>query len=201
MDQHSFDAECQRLARPWLDLRRRREGKAVGVWGGPGPMPPPEGDWEHWFTVSCDWLARHGFHLSGLLGVYKNCASRKVREFVALLGEPSEAGWGEGIELAGTEELSLPPPEALELFGNRAVRDLVRGDPTGTPLAHYDEGCPLYRKGIFISLGGWHISWPEHDAYDEETGRLVLWTFQDAEPWLEVWQRPSGILEVMPRIT
>jgi hypothetical protein len=50
-------------------------------------------------------------------------------------------------------------------------------------------------------LGGWHEPWPENDAYDDEPGRLVLWTFKNSEPWLEVWQRPSGQLEVVARIT
>lgn len=202
MDQATFDAECRLLARPRLDLRRHQSGEVVGVWGGVGPLQPPVGNWEHWLTVSCDWLARNGFPLSGLLAVYENRAEGAFHEFAVVLGSRTEVvGWGGGTELAGTEEVSRPPEEALQMYGSPAMRESISSGLAGTPFANYSDQCPLYRKGILLSLGGWHIPWPEYDTYDQEAGRLVLWTFEGAEPWLEVWQRPSGQLEVIPRIS
>src|SRR5215472_15759253 len=101
MDPAQFSEECQRLARPRLDLRRRDQvGEVAGVWGGPGPLPAPRGDWRHWITVSCGWLGRHGFQLSGLLGVYENRADGAFHDFAAVLSEPAgTVAWGGGVEL------------------------------------------------------------------------------------------------------
>lgn len=207
MDQAAFDEECQRLARPRLNLlRRQQSGEVVGVWGGTGPLSPPAGDWRHWITVSCDWLSRNGFAVSGLLGVYENTNGDHFHEFTAVTGEATGGRLlgGGGVELVGTEDVALPPPEALEVYGSPAMRELTQRGNEGNPLATYQERCPLFyadAEGIFATLGGWHVPWPENDAYDDELGRLVLWTFKDSEPWLEVWQRPSGQLRVVPRIT
>jgi hypothetical protein len=39
------------------------------------------------------------------------------------------------------------------------------------------------------------------DAYGGQEGRLVLWTFHEAEPWVEVWLDKGGRLKAVPRIT
>ena len=203
-----FREECLRLARPRLNLRRRQGvGDVVGIWSGWGCIPHPPGAWEHRITVSCDWLRRNDFPLSGLLGVYENPDYRSFRErFIAVQAdEPGVALHGNGgIELVGTEDVALPPVEALEVYGNEEMRNLLHSPDQTALLDAYEERCPLHyadREGIYAMLGGWHVLWPENDAYDDEPGRLVLWTFKDSEPWLEVWQRPSGQLEVVPRIT
>lgn len=215
MDPAQFREECQRLSRPRLNLRRRRKpGDVVGIWGGSGCLPPPPGNWKHRITVSCDWLHRNGFDLSGFLAVYENrdddtsFRSIPFRErFRAVQAdEPAIALSGtDGIDLVGTEDVALPPVEALEVYGSAEMRRLLLPSlDQATLLDTYEERCPLHyadKEGIYALLGGWHVPWPENDAYDDEPGRLVLWTFKDAEPWLEVWQRPSGLLEVVPRIT
>lgn len=210
MDAARFREECRRLARPRLNLRRREGPRdVVGVWGGSGPLPlpPPPGPWEHRITVSCDWLHRNGFGLSGLLAVYERRDDVPFREqFAAVRADGVRTDWsaGGGIGLVGAEDVALPPVEALEIYGSEAIRRLLEGPDRASLLDTYEEQCPLHyadEEGIYAMLGGWHVSWPEDDAYDAEPGRLVLWTFRDAEPWLEVWQRHSGQLAVVPRIT
>jgi hypothetical protein len=140
------------------------------------------------------------------LSVFENTDENHFHEFEAVVGERPVGRWTspDGIELVGTEDLALPPVEALEAYGSTAMRELTQRGNEGNPLATYEERCPLYyakSEGIYAILGGWHVPWPENDAYDDEPGKLVLWTFKDSEPWLEVWQRPSGELHVIPRIT
>jgi hypothetical protein len=50
-------------------------------------------------------------------------------------------------------------------------------------------------------LGGWHMLWPEDDRFDRGDNELLLWTFEDAEPWVEVWLTAQGELVVQERIT
>jgi hypothetical protein len=141
------------------------------------------------------------------LGVYETLDDMPFRErYMAV--QADGPGFvllgGGGIELVGTEDVALPPVEALEVYGSEEMRRLLQRPAQSSPLDTYEERCPLHyadKEGIYAALGGWHVSWPESDAYDDEPGRLVLWTFKDSEPWLEVWQRPSGQLEVVPRIT
>jgi hypothetical protein len=74
----------------------------------------------------------------------------------------------------------------------------------------FQRNCPLYnKKDVDAVLGGWHINWHddrplwkpvqnERGLLDEEASyrcgdnRLVLWTFRDAEPWVEVWMDKDG---------
>jgi hypothetical protein len=130
-----------------------------------------------------------------------------LREQFAVLhaaGPSISLSSSDGIELIGTEDVALPPEEALEIYGSEEMRKVLHDPDQVGLLESYPERCPLHyadREGIYAMLGGWHVPWPENDAYDNEPGRLVLWTFKEAEPWLEVWQRPAGHLEVVPRIT
>lgn len=208
MDQATFDQECLRLARPRLNLRRQQaSGEIVGVWGGAGPRTSLEGEWKHWITVSCDWLNRNGFGLSGHLCLYENQEENRPDEerFVVLLLEDIGSNEINGIRLGSTEDISLPPLEALAVYGSTPMRELLtKGSEYENPLGTYQERCPLFyadAEGIFATLGGWHTTWPDSDDYENEPGRLVLWTFCDSEPWLEVWQRPKGQLDVVSRIT
>ncbi|WP_155634076.1 hypothetical protein [Burkholderia cepacia] len=50
--------------------------------------------------------------------------------------------------------------------------------------------CPLY-------AGGWNMRWPDDEPVDLD---LVLWTFEEAEPWVEVF-RDGGRYPVIQRIT
>src|SRR5262249_17740336 len=137
---------------------------------------------------------------------YENTDEDHFHEFAAVMDGTAgrRLAGPDGIELVSTEDVAMPPEEALAVFGSNAIRELTKRGNEGNPLATYKERCPLFyadAEGIFAMLGGWHVSWPENDAYDDEQGRLALWTFKDSEPWLEVWQRPSGQLEVVARIT
>jgi hypothetical protein len=47
-------AEAEHLARPCVLLRREgAKDRLAAVWGGPGPVPAPEGSYRHWLTIDC----------------------------------------------------------------------------------------------------------------------------------------------------
>jgi hypothetical protein len=118
-----------------------------------------------------------------------------------------------GIPLFGQEEPSIPPSEALDVCGSDRARDWFATIAAGGGAARnapaiaqaydgeYQRRCPLWRDDVFAVMGGWHTLWPDSDDYGAQPERLVLWTFRDAEPWVEVWTDDSGSLLAVPRIT
>ena len=49
-------------------------------------------------------------------------------------------------------------------------------------------------------LGGWHMAWPEGDWDELIDKQLIVWTFAESEPWIEVWEDGSRF-RVIQRIT
>jgi hypothetical protein len=126
----------------------------------------------------------------------------------------------DGIPLFGEESYSLLSFDELLSSGSALLDKILRA--TGhtradaesksfrdsQAITDYEQEahrhCPLYcskSEGLYAVLGGWHVLWPDDDSYDRDYGRLVLWTFHDSEPWVEVWLDKSGKLSVLPRIT
>ncbi len=60
---------------------------------------------------------------------------------------------------------------------------------------------PLYRKGAYATLGGWHMGWAEDDWQGLLDATLLVHTYMDSEPWVEAWELPSGEMKVIQRIT
>jgi hypothetical protein len=111
----------------------------------------------------------------------------------------------------------LPPIEAIFRFGSESVQQWLRdhnwqpgwgyndnfGDPA--PAKEYERlyqsECPLYSSdGVFAMLGGWHFPWPDGDWQDLLDQSLLVWTFKESEPWVEVWNTAQGF-RVIQRIT
>jgi hypothetical protein len=59
----------------------------------------------------------------------------------------------------------------------------------------------MYWDRAYATLGGWHFPWPDDDWRDLVDNTLLVQTYMDSEPWIEVWQEPSGELKVIERIT
>ncbi len=207
-------AEAARLARPALQLREGGDGPLAAVWVG--------GE-EHRVSVDIGILAGLGLDASlasafaggqptGSIDVFAGdveptrhprvLANRRLR----------------GAPLHATRVASFPPLEALCAYGGPVVdtwlSDLgatranaggarVRDSREGTAvLRAWQASCPLYVGAADVLLGGWHMLWPEDDTYDRGDGsRLVVWTFRDAEPWLELWTDNAGRFSTIERIT
>src|SRR5208283_4274490 len=104
-----------------------------------------------------------------------------------------------GTPLYGHEAVSFPPIMAVCLYGGVKVGEWIKS--LGYERTDYDlientdlgqgyrqelmKRCPLYSNAYAAVLGGWHAMWPEDHFYMPSEMRLVLWTFRDAEPWIE----------------
>ena len=121
------------------------------------------------------------------------------------LGDPALLSCG--VPLYAREHVSLPPVDALFLFGSERIADyLARHDWTREdgfndnfpdPAAHtyerqWQATCPLYMSEVVAMLGGWNFPWPDGDFAECAGDVLVLWTLRGSEPWLEVFVHDSA---------
>jgi hypothetical protein len=213
MELDTLMAEGMRLSKPCIHLRAGDGALEVqGIWGGQGVFEVPDkSDWVHKVSVACSALRLLGFELEGCLSVYEN-AGRCIAKIEPTAGLPQSSSGG--LALRGSPMMSFPPLDAICLYGNSEIAEwlksegLSRNDAAGlyeTELGdayerEYQARSPLYGENADVVLGGWHTIWPEDDSYDENEGSLLLWTFRDAEPWIEVWLS-DGKLDVKERIT
>jgi hypothetical protein len=119
------------------------------------------------------------------------------------------------IPLYAEPYVSLPPLDAIFLLGSdRVGRFLARNHwSRNEPFNHNFPGqaaheyetlwrrnCPLYRDDIAGALGGWNMPWPDGDFEALISCELLIWTIEEAEPWVEVFET-GGSFQVFQRIT
>jgi hypothetical protein len=213
-------AEGERLARPCLFLAEAANpAGVVAYWRGNGRVGyrGRDGD-RHRITFDCGWLSQHGVRVRGSVGVYD--VDGRWRWPVPLHLDRLEAPLAElridgGTPLYGQEDRSFTPFPALCLYGGPAVGKWLAAeglDRTDYDIAETTEIGEAYqeeyrnRSPLYLAdqpaavLGGWHASWPDDEFYLPREMRLALWTFREAEPWVEVFER-SPNMPVRLRIT
>jgi len=215
--------EGDRLARPCVWLCETGYNRDVGAaWGGPGIVPAPDKALRHWLSVDCFWykevLHHYGHKIgppAGVLSVYTDDDGGGV----AVHDLKAKFGLKRGATvLYARPGRSMPPIEAVFLLGSPAVKTWLKANkwkpewgynnnfkdrkPVRQYLRDYEDLCPLYGKLLTAHavLGGWHFPWPDEDWADRVERSLLVWTFEDSEPWVEVWADGKRY-EVKQRIT
>jgi hypothetical protein len=210
--------EAQHLARPCTLLVPQADTESVAaIWGGPGIVLPSGDTQLHRITIDCRFLPSDFQDLAGCMSVYYT-EDDQVRDPVrydttATLPTTSHPG----INLYPQRTKSLPPIEALFRFGSPVIQDWLlanRWQPDweyndnfpDRAIANaynriYQAQNPFYTGAAFAVLGGWHFPWPDGDWDDLLQQRLIIWTFEDAEPWLEVWRTNNDQFQLKARIT
>lgn len=207
-------AEGLRLARPCVYLRTTGED-FVAFWAGKGIVPCEQRPFRHWLSISSRCILSSEGEASGCLSIYTNeddCIAGVVT--VDQHRELPEAS--DGIRLYAHPASSMPPLEAVFKLGSPEVtRWLVANNwesewgyndnfPDRSPVDIYERAyqaqLPLYDGSAHAVLGGWHMPWPEGDWDELLNKQLVVWTFADSEPWVEVW-RDGVDLRVIQRTT
>jgi hypothetical protein len=207
-------AEGRRLARPCVYLCTSGDHFAA-IWGGKGVVPGGDGPYRHWLSVACSYIPGGEAKPSGCLSIYTDeddCDSG----IVALDDSLTLPEWAEGLRLYAHPGSSLPPIDAVFKFGSREVAEWLAANewqpawghndnfPDSAPVAlyerEYQKQLPLYSGGAHAVLGGWHMPWPDGDWDELVDKRLIVWTFAESEPWVEVW-KDEGSFHVIQRIT
>jgi hypothetical protein len=199
MDGAELLREGHRLARPSIRLLTTGH-ELVGFWGGRGHVQSvASASLRHWLTIDARQIP--GLQLSGCISVYADPAERTG---LALhdpdRGLPSS---GDGEPLFAHAAESMPPIDAIFRFGSESVgrwlrklgwkrdwpyNDNFRGrDAVADYERVYQRECPFFSATADAVLGGWSLPWPDGDWEERLTQHLAIWTFRDAEPWLETW--------------
>lgn len=191
MNISDLTAEAEKLARTGSLLRKIGFGDPVAYWHAMGEGEPCVS-----FRSGPRWLT---VHLESAGGVVSS-SEEPCRSRVPLYAEPY---------------VSLPPVDAVFLLGSETVeRYLQKYDwPRNEPLngnfpgevAHeyqalWQQNCPLYRNDVAAAVGGWNMPWPDGDFENIISSELLIWTFEEAEPWIEVF-RSGATHRVFQRIT
>jgi hypothetical protein len=192
IDLAGFIAEATKLARPSVQLR-------------PGGTGEPRAYW-------------HGNVHDGLVACL-----RVEDKWLDIFTSWRRDGWVEVRDVPQTSDtplfahtvLSLPPIDVVFMRGSPEVeahltrvgwrRDWPYNDNCRDPVAnaynrHWQTTCPLYGKGTYAVCGGWPVPWPDDDFAEWIDSDLVLWTLEEAEPWVEVFRR-DGQYHVLKRVT
>jgi len=217
MTPDQFIAEGRRLQRKTLLLRPDGPGEVAAIWHasrGRDSAAIDDSGYALRLTVKARFIPGVKAADDLYLSVYtneKDCESGHVARGRAW---PARGG----TPLFAHEATVLPPIEAVFARGSEAVEEWLR-ENDGTREEICAEGWPdfevlspyyeLYRRehplfhdaGAYAVLGGWHAAWPEGDWLDLMNAKLLLWTLEDAEPWIEVWRTSAAEFRVIQRIT
>ncbi len=194
MTYEEFLAEAKRLTKPCRHYRFAEIGEPVsGYWHG-----VRDGD-------ICVSVERGGKWLNVYLD--NECESGRV--------DVSTEPIASSRPLYRFDAESLPPVDAVFRFGSPPVEKYIQecgwqrdwefnNNFKGTVAHEYErewaKQCPLYGGGVVAVEGGWAIPWPEGNWNDYLGSELVLWTFEESEPWVEVFWDGSKF-SVLQRIT
>ena len=200
------------LARPCINLHDALPSEPViAVWGGDGIVPGPFGSYAHWISLDCRALPHASQLQIGWLSVYVTTDDFESGVVVVDPATVVTNYYNGGVALSGTRTHSFPPIDAVvqeaQVKAWLASQDIVH-DPVHNAYFEdegynqvYQEQCPIYSSQSVAVIGGWHFPWPEGDWQKLQESTLLVWTFRDAEPWVEAWLMPDGSFQVFQHIT
>jgi hypothetical protein len=216
--------EAEALALPCFDLiPASRDEQPVAYWGGRrGDLPNKSAgairsskhilsvDYTLWDVLGLKGRGPFAVELQELRDGDERAVTLPVRS--ARVADVTFSG---AVPLKAVRSVSLPPLEAVLLCGGPAVdawleerglrrweyAELTKEETEGYE-SYFYERCPLMSASPpFARVGGWHIHWSDDDFYIPREMRLMIWTFQDSEPWYEVFLTPMRNYVVKSRIT
>jgi hypothetical protein len=196
--------EGRHLARPCVYLSDTGEGEAIAVWGGSGIVSAPEGPYKHWLSLNCRYLPNRSPQLNGCMSIYSN-EDNKRGGLVVVRETSSVSSTQTGVPLFAHPAMSLPPLEGVSKYGSKAAKawfaengqrikgkwgKLAFSENFCEIIETYEEAwrdqCPFYDGSAYAVLGGWQM--PDEDWYNFWEAQLLVWTFPQYGPWLEVWK-------------
>ena len=198
MTSEQLIAEGRKLQRTTVILTDRGTGTPSAKWYG----FDQEGE-RGWLTVAAATIPKTPASVSGYLTLYTSAAHGRVE---TTRDWPSH----EGLPLFAREENILPPIDAVFLLGSSDVGDWLKSNnwerDWGCNDNFADSGIvdeyervwyqefPVYRDDVVAALGGWHMSWPDGDWFENVEKQLLIFTIRDSEPYVEAWFERGQII-------
>lgn len=196
--------ESERIAQPVLYLKARKSSQTtrspIACWNVTNAARKQEGLW-----LRVD-LRRHPNARLTAHGVLRVEVQPGTGKGQATLDRGKALLVNRGEKpLYAEDAWDFPCREILETKGRRPARDLLTGDRKAAEeyeaeWAKVNPTDNLTGSQVYAQLGGWPVTWPEEGADEQLTKQLVLRTYRDAEPWIEVF-RTGRRYAVCVRIT
>ncbi len=219
--------EAEALALPCFDLvPATGDDQVIAYWGGsrsdlPGDFAGAESAYRsRKHVVSVDPALWKTLGLEGRgpfsLAIYTDRDGNERPDIVPDRSESwKDITFDAAVPLKAIESVSLPPLEAVILYGGPTIDDLLKeqglrrweysglvGEDAEAYQSYFHERSPLMMDvPPFARAGGWHVLWCDDDFYIPREMRLMLWTFEDSEPWYEVFLTPQNNHHIKERIT
>jgi hypothetical protein len=209
-------AEGRRLQRPCMFLRPTGSGEVAAVWYEPETRTGYRAGYRNrcWLTVDARFISGLSPSVTGFITVFTGENDHESGRIAFTPSWPKQSG----TPLYASPASVLPPIDAVFARGSHAVESWIishgwerneRYNYNFKDKAIVDEyekvwrsEHPLFRdSNIYATLGGWHMTWPDHDWHDLIDKKLLVFTLRDAEPWFEAWQMGSDDFEVILRCT
>lgn len=202
-------AEGRKIQRPTTILKPHGAGKPVAMWVDSAATD----DGRLWMTLRCDAIPNSKAGDSNFLSLHtKGCESG----FIQLIDDWPAA---KGTPLYAHPASILPPIEAVFVLGSEEIGAWLAANnwprterynsnfPGAAIVRNYERiwfsEHPIYKNDpdIYAAIGGWHFPAADSDWHDLVPATLLLTTFRDSEPWVEVFELPNGEYKVIQRIT
>jgi hypothetical protein len=219
--------EAEALSLPCFDLAPADKGdKIAAYWKGRRSDLPEQypksvtafKSQKHYLSVDDNLFKKIGLQGRGpfVLSMLTTMeGSEKLLQVNSPMKNIHKISFTDSIPLTAIPAISPPPLEAILLYGGPSVQqflttqklqrweyDKVNDEIQKQYLKYFNPQLPLcMKKPPFARIGGWHIQWPDDDFYIPREMRLMLWTFQEAEPWYEVFLSPLRNCVIKKRIT
>lgn len=219
--------EAEALSLPCFDLVPAGKGdRVVAHWGGRRSDLPEEFPefvtalkyQKHFLSVEKELFDQLGLKGRGPLALSMITTAEddeRLQNVNVSTGKLGEVAFEDSIPLAAKPAISTPPLEAVLLYGGAAVQEWLTAQglhrweysDVSTEVAEFyrefvNPRTPLFHEQQPVArIGGWHIGWPDDDFYIPREMRLMVWTFQDSEPWYEVFLSPMLNYVIKSRIT
>jgi hypothetical protein len=204
--------EGRKLQRPTHLLKPTRAGEPVAVWFEADPDDESVTGWRRWMTVRADAIPNSRAPESVFFSLYTNGVNKGLIDFVEAWPPTN------GIQLYAHPVSILPPIEAVFAHGSAEIgswlaahgwkrNERYNSNFPDAGLVHAYEKIwfaehPIYKNHseIYATTGGWHFPGQDSDWHDLISAKLILTTFRDSEPWVEVFQLSNGDYKVIQRI-
>lgn len=216
LDAQDFLEEATQLARPALHLTPNRSRTRAAVWSADRDVDL-EG-LRPWLTIDLRCHPDESLRRNGVLDILVDDSELQGKAVFSTetLRRPRK----DEVSLFGKQVQDLPCLDVLFRKGSRRFKrwlseleengwknrdwpqdpDFPAAKARDRYHKHWASSHAISTGTVDVQLGGWPLTWPEESADEQLRRKLVLRTYRDSEPWVEVFQSGKGY-KVLLRLT